>query len=187
MYTSSLTSQALEEISSKEWASEISPANFADIYNLSFLDDTNSGHPIHFLVSVRTDYSNEVVCNDSTFYFDCEVSINEALAPFEDLLYLSCKEAVHKVFGCKDTLPQIIRRSDVSAVGACIIDSVPYMFSTVVLDHKLKSESYFNLLEGMSLKPIQSLSAQNKLEEALIPHLIIINRGGESNVDDNNS
>lgn len=128
---------------------------------------------VRMLVTIRTDRTNEVlVPNDGKFYTDCTASYpNEH--PLDDTVMLAGKMLVDKLFDCGDNIPEVIKRTTIYPIGACVIDDQVYVYSTVVIDHTLKSDPIFNI-KDCHFESITSLSPASPLEEELFKHLTIV-------------
>ena len=134
---------------------------------------------IRFLVTIRTDRSNEVlVPDDGKFYTDCTSSYpNEH--PLDDTVMLSAKRLVDQLFDCGDDIVEVIKRTTVYPMGACIIEDTVYVYSNVVIDHTLKSDSIFKT-KGCHFEHITSITPTSPLEEELLKNLTLV-KGGNDN------
>ena len=134
---------------------------------------------IKFLVTIRTDLSNEVlVPDDGKFYTDCTSSYpNEH--PLDDMVMLSAKSLVDKLFDCGDDIPSVIKRTTVYPLGACFRDDQVYVYVNVVIDHTLKTDPIFKT-KGCHFDSIINITPTSSLEEELLKHLTIV-KGENSN------
>ena len=96
--------------------------------------------PIKMLVSIRTDRTNEMIVPDNgKFYTDCTSEYpNEH--PLDDQVLLAAKSMVDKYFDCGEDLTKVIPRTIPLPIGACLRNDIIYVYITLVVDHKLKSE-----------------------------------------------
>lgn len=134
---------------------------------------------IRFLVTIRTDRSNEVlVPDDGKFYTDCTAHYpNEH--PLDDTVMLSAKSLVDQLFDCGDDIVEVIKRTTVYPIGACIHEDTVYVYSNVVIDHTLKNDSIFKT-KGCHFEPINRLCSTNSLETELLKHLTLV-KGDSTN------
>lgn len=145
--------------------------------------------PIKMLVSIRTDRTNELIVPDNgKFYTDCTSEYpNEH--PLDDTVLLATKSMVDKYFDCGEDLIKVIPCTVPLPIGACLRNDIIYVYITLVVDHKLKSEEYFKL-KGCHYVNISDLTPSNDLESELIDSLAIVcnmqSEEVESNVSDDN-
>lgn len=129
--------------------------------------------PIRVLVTIRTDYSNEVlVPTHGLFYADCTVPywVEHSL---DDSVMLSAKTLVTRLFDCGDDIPRIIQRTTCYPIGACVVDNTVYVYVNVVIDHTLKSDPAFKLRE-CHFEEILYLTPNNSLEGEMLKQLTIV-------------
>lgn len=132
--------------------------------------------PIRFLVSLRTDTTNQIVAPiKGNFYTDCTKSYSDEHL-LDDLSILSARELVLSLFRNHDYLPVIIPRTAMYPIGACYIDGVVYVYSNVVIDHTLLEDPNVDF-NDCELIDIKDLVRGTPLEESLINSLAIV--GGE--------
>lgn len=129
--------------------------------------------PVRVLVTIRTDYSNEVlVPAGGLFYTDCT-------APYwtehnlDDSVMLSAKILVNRLFDCGDDILRIIQRTSFYPIGACVVDNTVYVYVNVVIDHALKSDPAFKL-RGCNFEEILYLTPNNSLEGEMLKRLTIV-------------
>lgn len=135
--------------------------------------------PIRMLVSIRTDRTNELIVPDNgNFYTDCTAEYpNEH--PLDDTVMLAAKKLVDQCFDCGEDIVKVIPRTAPLPIGACFVDNVLYVYTTVIIDHKLKEESFFKL-KGCHYENIQDLEPKSSLEIDLLDSLaIVVNMGGD--------
>ena len=144
---------------------------------------SEEGHiPIKMLVTIRTDRTNEVIVpDDDKFYTDrtCDYPNQH---PLDDRALLAARSMVLKYFADSD-LTKVIPRTVPLPVGACYRDGVIYVYVTLIVDHKLKSEDYFKL-NGCHYERISDLIVTNDLEAELVGSLVPVNMQSEE-VDSN--
>lgn len=136
--------------------------------------------PVKILVTIRTDRTNEVIVpDDGKFYAECE-AFYPNFHPLDDAVLLSAKSLIDRLFDCGDDIVRVIPRTVPLPVGACLLDNTVYVHMTVVVDHTLKSESFFNL-KDCHYENIKDLTPSNDLESKLIDSLTIVYnmQGGE--------
>ena len=135
--------------------------------------------PVNILVSVRTDRTNElIVPDDGKFYTDCTCDYPNQ-HPLDDVVLLAAKRMFHKCFDCKDDdLTKVVTRTVPFPVGACIRNGKAYVYVTLVVDHKLKSEEYFKL-KGCHYEKISDLIVTDDLEAELVGSLVPVNMQNE--------
>ena len=139
--------------------------------------------PINMLVSVRTDLSNEIMIYNHKFYCDCTASYPNH-HPIDDTVMLAGKMLVDKSFDCGDNLVEVIKRTSIYPVGACLIDGKVYVYVMVVIDHKLKDDPIFKIKDSYFEK-IPYVKAifptLNSVSKELKESLVIV-KGDKSNV-----
>ena len=130
---------------------------------------------IKFLVTIRTDYTNEVlVPEDGKFFTNCtQYYPNEH--PLDDTIMLAAQKLVLDLFDCGEHLVEFIPRTTVYPVGACFVDSEPYVYVNVVIDHTLFDEEHFKL-KNCRVSKIESIIPKNHLEYSLLSSLAIVRR-----------
>ena len=135
---------------------------------------------VMMLVTIRTDHSNEVLVPDGgNFFTDCTDSYpNEH--PLDDTVMLAAKSLVDRLFDCGERISEVIMRTTVYPLGACVRDDQVYVYSNVVIDHTLKTEEIFKT-KGCHFKPITSITPTSPLEEELLKHLTLV-KGGDTDV-----
>lgn len=136
--------------------------------------------PIRTLVTIRTDYSNEVLVPDTgKFFTDCTLSTPYD-HPFDDTIILAGKKLVDELFDCGDFIHEIIMSTVLQVLGALIIDDQPYVYINVVIDHNLKNNPKFKV-RNCHFEKIESIDPTSPLEKELAESLILV-RGGNNNV-----
>lgn len=134
--------------------------------------------PVKMLVSIRTDRTNELIVPDNgNFYTDC-TEVYPNMHPLDDTVMLAAKSLVDKCFDCGEDIIKVIPRTVPYPVGACFVDNTFYVYVTVVVDHTLKSESFFKL-KDCHYENISDLTPKSVLETLLKDKLAIVNQGGE--------
>ena len=138
---------------------------------------------IKFLVTIRTDTTNEVlVPKDGLFFTNCtRYYPNEH--PLDDIIMLAAQKLVLELFDCGEYLPTYIQRTTVYPVGACLFNDEPYVYVNVVFDHTLLNEENFKL-KGCDLVSIKDIVTHSTLEESLLKSLAIV-KGENKDVCDN--
>lgn len=135
--------------------------------------------PIKILVSIRTDRTNELIVPDNgAFYTDCTATYPN-MHPLDDTVMLAAKSLVDRLFDCGDDIIKVIPRTAPLPIGACYTKDTFYVYVNVVVDHTLKTESFFKLKDSHyesihSLNPRSALELELKNSLALVP-----NKGGE--------
>lgn len=129
--------------------------------------------PIKFLVSIRTDRTNELIVPDNgKFYTDCTAEyLSEH--PLDDTVLLAAKSFIDKYFDCGEDIVKVIPRTIPLPVGACYINDTFYVYVNIVVDHTLKSESFFKL-KDCHYENISDLTVSNDLEGKLKDSLAIV-------------
>lgn len=146
--------------------------------------DYDSKKTIKFLVTIRTDLTNEVlVPTDGKFFTNCTAYYPDE-HPLDDMVLLSAQNLVLKLFDCGELLPMFIQRTTVYPVGACIVNDEPYVYVNVVIDHTLLDEPQFNL-KDCEVVSIKDLVTEGTLEESLLTSLAIV-KGESENVHNDN-
>lgn len=136
--------------------------------------------PIRFLVSIRTNITNElIVPQNGKFYTDYTAEYPDE-HPLDDMTILAAKKIVDELFDCEEHITEIVPYTMPYVVGAMIWDDIPYVYANVVLDSKLKDNEHFKLRDCEFI-PIQSIKPNDGLEESLLNSLIIT-RGESKNV-----
>lgn len=131
---------------------------------------------IKFLVTIRTDTTNEVlVPTDGMFFTNCTRYYPEE-HPLDDMILLAAQNLVLQLFDCGELLPMFIQRTTVYPVGACIVNDEPYVYVNVVIDHTLFDEASFNLKDCYAV-PIESIRTNSTLEDTLLNSLAIVKGG----------
>lgn len=131
---------------------------------------------IKFLVTIRTDLTNEVVVpKDGMFFTNCTQYYPEE-HPLDDMVILAAQKLVLDLFDCGELLPMFIQRTTLYPVGACIINDEPYVYVNVVIDHTLFEEASFNL-KDCSVVKIADISPNSTLEDVLLNSLAIVKGG----------
>ena len=139
--------------------------------------------PIRFLVSIRTNHTNElIVPRDGKFYTDCTSDYPDE-HPLDDMSILAMKKLVDERFDCGEHTPEIISHTMPHVVGALIHNDIPYVYADVVIDSKLKDNEHFKLRD-CEFVPIQSIKPNDGLEESLLNSLAITKGGHENAHDD---
>ena len=134
--------------------------------------------PVRMFVSVRTDLTNEVLVNEAgSFSIDCTSSY-PSQHPIDDTVLLAGKQAVDFTFDCGEHLLEVIQRTTIYPLGACVIEGEVYVYINVVIDHTLKDNPHFKT-KGCEFKSIQSLSTKHPVEKAMLKKLAIV-KGGVS-------
>lgn len=133
--------------------------------------------PVKILVTVRTDYSNEVLIDHrvSNFYTDCTPD-NPNNHILDDLILLSAKSLIDSLFDCGDNISEVIRRTQVYPLGARLFEGEVYVYVNVVIDHTLKSDPKFKIKDShfFKIKDLYPRSLNPALEEDMIKNLIIV-------------
>lgn len=138
--------------------------------------DTDSNKTIKFLVTMRTDTTNElIVPRHGMFYSDCTSPYPED-HPIYDMVLLSAQKLVYNLFDCGEYLPQFIQRTTLYPVGACIVNDEPYVYVNVVIDHTLLKLENFKLRDCSVVK-IQDVKTDHILDEVLLNSLAIVKGG----------
>lgn len=138
---------------------------------------------IKFLVTIRTDTTNEVLVPENGIFFTNCTSYYPDEHPLDDMILLSAQKLVLQLFDCGEYLPEYIQRTTVYPVGACLIDDEPYVYVNVVFDHSLFEETNFHL-KGCEVVSIESIIPNSTLEESLLNSLAIV-KGESKDVCDN--
>ena len=129
--------------------------------------------PVRMLVTIRTDLSNEVlVPTNGLFYSDCTLPY-PSKHPVDDVVMLSAKTLVDRLFDCGDNTPLVIRRTIVYPIGACIYRDEVYVYVNVVIDHTLKNDQIFKT-KGCHFEEILYLTPNNSLEGEMLKRLTIV-------------
>lgn len=150
--------------------------------DVSVSDESYNKKTIKFLVTIRTDLTNEVlVPTDGMFFTNC-TKYYPTEHPLDDMIMLSAQSLVLQLFDCGEYLPMFIQRTTVYPVGACIINEEPYVYVNVVFDHTLLEEVNFNL-KDCELVKIESIVPNSTLEESLLNSLAIV-KGENKDVHD---
>lgn len=137
---------------------------------------------IKFLVTIRTDTTNEVLVPvDGKFFTNCTQYYPEE-HPLDDMILLAAQKLVLELFDCGDYLPMYIQRTTVYPVGACLVDNEPYVYVNVVFDHSLFEETNFNLKDCYTVS-IGDITPTNTLELSLLKSLAIV-KGENKDVHD---
>ena len=168
----------------------INPSNIVTTFYSHFLREFSESHrvpvsddtfkPVRFLVSIRTDYTNElIVPKNGKFYTDCSSSYpNEH--PLDDMAILASKKLVEELFDCGEHITEIIPHTLPHVMGATLHEDIPYVYIHVVIDSKLKDNEHFKL-KDCDYVPIHSIKPCDGLEKTLVSSLIIV-KGGNENV-----
>lgn len=128
---------------------------------------------IKFLVTIRTDLTNEVlVPTDGLFFTNCTRYYPDE-HPLDDMIMLAAQKLVLELFDCGEHLPTFIQRTTVYPVGACLFNDEPYVYVNVVFDHTLLKEDNFKL-KGCELMSIDKIVTTSILEESLLNSLAIV-------------
>lgn len=140
--------------------------------------------PVNMLVSIRTDLSNEILIYDHQFYCDCTTSYPNH-HPIDDTVMLAGKKLVDKAFDCGDNIVEVIKRTSIYPVGACVINNKVYVYVMVVIDHTLKDDPIFKIKDSYFEK-IHSVKALfppfHAVAQELKDSLVIVKKGDKNNV-----
>ena len=135
--------------------------------------DNGSKIPVKILVSIRTDYSNEVIVPDNgLFYTDCTVP-HPSFHPIDDEVILSAKTLVDKLFDCKNRLPEVIKRTTLYPLGAFVLKDIIYVYVNVVIDCTLKTDGILRLRKS-HFEYIENIVPSSPLEKELYNCLTIV-------------
>lgn len=162
----------------KNYGEGMSKSLFSFLENYSFtesdIDTVKEDYlPVRFLVTVRTDYTNEVLIpNDGNFFTDCTCG-HVVEHPFNDSILLALKSFVTSYFDCGESLPYVVSRTVPAPIGAFVHEDAVYVYITLVIDHNLKSNPDFRTV-GCHFEPIKSLSVTNQVETLLKDNLVIV-------------
>ena len=127
---------------------------------------------IRFLVSIRTNHTNELIVHrDGKFYTDCTSDYPDE-HPLDDMSILAMKKLVDDIFDCGEHTPEIISHTIPHVVGALIHNDIPYVYADVVIDSNLKYNEHFKLRD-CEFVPIHSIKPNDGLEESLLNSLVI--------------
>lgn len=139
-----------------------------DITNMGFI-------PLNFLTTIRTDYTNEVIVNEFAdtnneefdFVFREMPEFNSGLnMPLYDAVLLSAQKAMYKCLSPDCDFGKIVVRTQCVPVGAMNLGK-PFIYTTVIIDSKLKEEPYFKLQPGFKFETIENLN--QRLEQHVVP------------------
>lgn len=155
----------------------VSPLLYKLLRNTSFPCDVSVADKdqktIKFLVTIRTDTTNEVLVPvDGKFFTNCTQYYPEE-HPLDDMILLAAQKLVLELFDCGEYLPMYIQRTTVYPVGACLVDDEPYVYVNVVFDHCLFEETNFNLKDCYTIS-ISDITPTNTLELSLLKSLAIV-------------
>ena len=139
--------------------------------------DEDSRKTIKFLVTIRTDLTNEVLVPENGLFFTNCTRYYPDEHPLDDMVMLSAQKLVLDLFDCGDYLPMFIQRTTVYPIGACIQNDEPYVYVNVVIDHTLFDEECFNI-KDCSVVKIEDLVTNSTLEERLLNSLALV-KGGQ--------
>lgn len=129
--------------------------------------------PVHFLVSIRTNHTNElIVPKNGKLYTDCTSDYPDE-HPLDDMTILAAKKIVDYLFDCGEHITEIIPHTMPYVIGAMLFNDTPYVYVNVVIDSKLKDNEHFKL-KDCEYVPIQSIKPTNEFEESLLNSLIIV-------------
>lgn len=138
---------------------------------------------IKFLVTIRTDTTNEVlVPTDGMFFTNCTRYYPEE-HPLDDMILLAAQNLVLQLFDCGEYLPMYIQRTTVYPVGACLVNDEPYVYVNVVFDHTLLDETNFHL-KDCELVSIEDIVTNSILEDTLLKSLAIVKGENKDVCDD---
>ena len=122
---------------------------------------------IDFYTTTRTDYSNEVIADKRTdefaFKYVPEFS-NGMRVPIFDAIMLSAQKTMFKCLSPDCDFNKLIVRTQCVPMGAMNLNR-PLIYTTIVIDTKLKDESYFTLNQGYKFEPIQKYQFNIKTTE----------------------
>lgn len=140
------------------------------------LADGDDRKTIKFLVTIRTDTTNEVIVpKDGLFFTNCTRYYPDE-HPLDDMVMLAAQKLVLDLFDCGELLPMLIQRTTLYPVGACIVNEEPYVYVNVVIDHTLFDEAGFNL-KDCEVAPIESIRTYSTLGETMLNSLAIVKGG----------
>lgn len=108
--------------------------------------------PIKFLVSLRTDRTNEILVMQGHHYQSYIPLFPEKEVPFDDGVLLSSKELMQSVY-YSHSISEVAIHTEPLPLGAIIYDNVPYVYIQLVLDHNYKDIP----LKCGEFKPMTSL------------------------------
>lgn len=131
---------------------------------------------IKFLVTIRTDLTNEVLVPKNGMFFTNCTRYYPNEHPLDDMVMLAAQKLVLELFDCGELLPMYIQRTTVYPVGACIVNNEPYVYINVVIDHTLLGDAGFALRDCDVVK-IESIVTNSTLEETLLSSLAIVKGG----------
>lgn len=140
------------------------------------LSDGDDRKTIKFLVTIRTDKTNEVlVPKDGMFFTNCTRYYPDE-HPLDDMVMLAAQKLVLELFDCGELLPMYIMRTTLYPVGAFILNDEPYVYVNVVIDHTLLDEASFNL-KDCSVVKLEDISPNSTMEDVLLNSLAIVKGG----------
>lgn len=128
---------------------------------------------VRILVSVRTDLTDEIlVTTKGEFYTDCTRSYPEEHT-LDDMVLLSGKIMLDKVIYLGDNIQDIILRTSIYPVGACVLNEQVYVYANIVIDHTLKDEEFF-VTKDSHFTRIVDLVPLSPLEEDMVSKLVLV-------------
>ena len=122
---------------------------------------------VDFYTTIRTDYSNEVIVEESTgkfaFNYMPEFSTGTNV-PIFDAIMLSAQKTMYKCLSPDCDFNKLVVRTQCVPMGAMNLNR-PLIYTTIVIDTKLKDEPYFKLQQGYKFEPIQKYQFNIKSAE----------------------
>ena len=148
-----------------------------ELYAECVKENTDGYIPINFLVSLRTDRTNEILVMNGHHYQSYIPLFPEKEVPFDDGVLLSGKEFMQSAY-YYHVVSDVAMHIEPLPIGAVIYDKLPYVYTQLVLDHNYRD---FSLKCG-NFVPMTSICCVSGSFESILPLILTKSIGDQQSL-----